>query len=385
MTNSHPHIAFHRRWMLEAGTLERLGECAGLVKAFERTPILPEKHRQLMLTSLSKGAQATTAIEGNTLTDDEVEAVAEGKALEPSKQYQEKEVKNIIEAMNTLLREVANDGVTRPITPELVLSFHEMVASGLGEHLNAVPGTFAQAARYVAGYKAPEHEEIQALIEQLCDWLLAEFGYPDQSFSQAVIQAVVTHVYIEWIHPFDDGNGRTGRLLEFYILLRAGNPDFASHILSNFYNETRPEYYRHLRKAGQKGDLTEFIAYAVGGLRDGLLRTHRLLLGNQLEIAWQKHIYDQFADKPYMKKSVFKRKRNLMLAFPHGKLLSPVEAVELTLELRREYSQLSERTIHRDLADLVGMHLLVREKGRYRANIALLSRQLPRRLKRSPS
>jgi len=41
------------------------------------------------------------------------------------------------------------------------------------------------------------------------------------------------------IHPFGDSNGRTARLIEFYILLRAGLPDMVSHILSNHYNDTR--------------------------------------------------------------------------------------------------------------------------------------------------
>ena len=67
-----------------------------------------------------------------------------------------------------------------------------------------------------------------------------------QSFQDPVIQAIVAHVYIAMIHPFGDGNGRTARLIEFYILLRAGLPDMASHILSNHYNDTRQEYYRRL-------------------------------------------------------------------------------------------------------------------------------------------
>ncbi|NJN71060.1 MAG: hypothetical protein HC801_12855, partial [Nitrospira sp.] len=85
-----------------------------------------------------------------------------------------------------------------------------------------------------------------SLFDRFCEWLKKEFCFDSgsQSFEDAVIQAIVTHVYLEWIHPFGDGNGRTGRLLEFYILLRAGNPDISSHILSNFYNETRAEYYR---------------------------------------------------------------------------------------------------------------------------------------------
>ena len=146
-----------------------------------------------------------------------------------------------------------------------------MIGRDLGEHFEAIPGRFAERPRFVLTYRAPDHQDVVELVQRLCVWLADEFHFPDgtQSFSDAVVQAIVTHVYIEWIHPFSDGNGRTGRLVEFYLLLRAGNPDIASHILSNFYNETRGEYYRQLDRAGKTGDLSAFIAYAVQGLRDG--------------------------------------------------------------------------------------------------------------------
>jgi Fic family protein len=83
---------------------------------------------------------------------------------------------------------------------------------------------------------------------------------------------------MEFIHPFGDGNGRTGRLIEFYILLRSGAPIITSHILSNFYNETRPEYYRQFENARKKKDLTEFLQYAVLGYRDGLLQTFDVVI-----------------------------------------------------------------------------------------------------------
>ena len=72
------------------------------------------------------------------------------------------------------------------------------------------------------------------------------------------------------IHSLEDGNVRTGRLIEFYILQRDGNPDTALHILSNLYNNSRTEYYRQLEKVSTLRSLTEFIEYVLTGLRDGL-------------------------------------------------------------------------------------------------------------------
>ena len=146
-----------------------------------------------------------------------------------------------------------------------------------------------------------------------------------QRFLDAVIEAIVGHVYLEWIHPFGDGNGRTGRLLEFYILLRAGNPDLASHILSNFYNSTRSEYYRQLKMAGVERDLSSFIKYAVQGLRDGFKKTLATIQAGQFRTTWREFVYDAFSKKKY-RQTVFKRRRNLILSIPLDKWQAMEEA-----------------------------------------------------------
>ena len=74
-----------------------------------------------------KGAQATTAIEGNTLSDEEVKKIMNNQKLPPSKAYQEIEVKNILEAFNELLNEILNSNVDNFITLDLLKSFHKKV------------------------------------------------------------------------------------------------------------------------------------------------------------------------------------------------------------------------------------------------------------------
>ena len=136
-----------------------------------------------------------------------------------------------------------------------------MIGRDLGENFAAIPGQLRSNDVIVGHYRCPDYNDVPALLDNLCDWMKREFafGKSNQQFHGVLIQAIVCHVYIEWIHPFSDGNGRTGRLAEFYIMLRGGNPDIASHILSNYYNQTRQLYYRHLDEASVTGDLSEFI------------------------------------------------------------------------------------------------------------------------------
>ena len=105
MIQDYPHIQFHKQWQLTSEIYYLLGKCEAIITAISKMPINPEYYSRLKSVSLIKGAQATTAIEGNTLSDEEIEIISEGKSLPPSKKYQEREVRNILDAMNILCKE----------------------------------------------------------------------------------------------------------------------------------------------------------------------------------------------------------------------------------------------------------------------------------------
>ena len=376
--NDYKHISFRKEWEITPSSAYMLGECHAFVHALTDIPLKPEYRERLLSVSLRKGAQATTAIEGNTLSEEEIEKIQEGWSLPPSKEYLQTEVNNILEAFNTLLHEIVAEGKVNVITPELIRNFHSMIGKNLGDHFDAIPGRFREDRRYVGPYLAPDHKHVPELIKKLCAWIGKEFHYNDgQNFEFSVIEAIVTHVYIEWIHPFGDGNGRTGRLIEFYVLLRAGLPNIVSHILSNFYNLTRPEYYRQLDMARQKRDLTDFIYYALQGFRDGLKENLHIIQGSQFSVFWEHYIYETFADLKYTKKEVFKRKRNLMLQMPIGESLTVDELLEISPDIARKYARVGRATVLRDLKELQELNLLQKIGSRYKANTIILKAMMP--------
>lgn len=377
--DGYPHLLFKRNWEITGKTNYLLGECEAMIRAIEKTPMLPRVRDRLLTVSLIKGAQATTAIEGNTLSAEEIERIyMAGEKMPVSKQYLEIEVRNVIDALNYLLKEVVRHDNSWLVTPELILDFHRRISKGLGEYIDAIPGRWREDRRQVGPYLAPEHKYVPELMRKLCNWIKDEFhSQKDQDFKTAVIQAIVTHLYIEWIHPFADGNGRTGRLVEFFILLRSGLPSISSHILSNFYNETRSEYYRQINTARKERDVTKFINYAVQGFRDGLELQLKVIQESQLHVFWQNHVYETFADVHYLKRDVFKRKRRLMLAVPIFEKVSPAEILARDAETQKEYAGLSQATLDRDLKELVDMGLLEKNKGFYHANIGVLLQYLP--------
>jgi Fic family protein len=374
------HLIFHKHWELTTQCLYQLGQCDAFVQAISNIPLKPENRDKLLQVALIKGAQATTAIEGNTLSEEEIEKIQAGWKLPPSKEYQEIEVRNIIDAFNVLLKEIIIENEVRIITPDLIRDFHKMISKDLGEHIDAIPGKFREDNRIVGAYRPPDYKYVSELIEKLCNWVRKEFHFDqnqNQSFATAVVQAIITHVYVEWIHPFGDGNGRTGRLIEFYILLRAGLPSIVSHILSNFYNQTRSEYYRQFDKARKSKDLTHFIEYAVQGFRDGLNENLRIIQEGQFNIFWQNYIYEAFANVTYTKREVFKRKRDLILQLPIGQEFPAEEIVMITPLIAKKYSNLSMATIKRDLKNLKDMELIIKIGKKYRANIESLKAMIP--------
>ena len=379
LSREYPHLQFKKQWSLNNSDYFILGQCDSLIKAINNTPIDPKYYEQLMMVALIKGAQATTAIEGNTLTEDEILKVKDGEELPPSKEYQAIEVRNVLEAFNALLQQVLLGEKEYLITPELLLKFHKMVGKELGEHFEAIPGQFRSGSNnvIVGKYRGAEAVDVEHLIENFCTFLKEEFRFESgkHTFIEVIIEAIVAHVYIEWIHPFGDGNGRTGRLVEFYILLRGGLPDIALHILSNHYNFTRTEYYRQLQKSSESRDLTEFIRYALVGLRDGLAKTLNTIQQCQIEITWMKFIYDKFAEVPLNnKEDVFKRRRNLALEMPLNKKVKISEIPLLTMKLAHMYSAISEKTLARDVDELIRLEILKKDADSYEANIVLLNR-----------
>lgn len=376
--DTHKHISFRSEWEIDGDCSYMIGECDAYVKALTDIPLKPEYRDKLLRVSLIKGAQATTAIEGNTLSQEEIEKLDEGWKLPPSKEYLEIEVKNILAAFNELLREIVVEGRVRIITPDLIKDFHRMIGQNLGDHFDAIPGRFRDDNRVVGKYLAPDYKFVPELIDKLCEWLRREFHYSDgQNFQTLVIQAIITHVYIEWIHPFGDGNGRTGRLFEFYILLRTGLPSIVSHILSNFYNQTRPEYYRQLDLARKNRNLSGFIKYAVQGFRDGLKENLSLIQESQFVIFWHNYIYESFSDVKYTKRDAFKRKRELMLDIPINKEFDVDQLIELTPGVAKRYATVNRATVLRDLKELQELNLLVKVGRKYTPNTKILKAMMP--------
>lgn len=378
---THPWIKFaldlrkldYTTWLL-------VGEAVSKVEHIAGVPLSPEAAERLHGIYLAKGVLATTAIEGNTLTEEEVLRHLEGKLkLPPSREYLSQEIDNIVEACNRIGAAVIPGG-NQTITPEEIRGYNALVLRALPVNEDVVPGEFRRHAVMVGRYHAVPPEDCEYLLEQFCRWL-NELQFPaGWEAPYSVLAAIAAHLYFVWIHPFGDGNGRTARLIEFRFLLQAGFPTPAAHLLSNFYNLTRTEYYRQLDHASKSdGDFTAFIAYAARGLVDQLREQLHFIRDLQWDTAWKNYVYERFGKGG----ASDLRQRRLVLDLSKvtaNKGWALVDEIQdLSPRLAREYASKTTKTLSRDLNALAEMKLVLREGRRVKANRDLILAFLPAR------
>jgi len=361
-SESHPWITFRidlQRagadfWML-------LGEARSKVDQLSVALLKPAVAEELHQVYLAKGAQATTAIEGNQLTEEEVVEIVAGRAAPPppSQEYQRREVENVLAAFNRITNDLLAGG-SAVLTVEGICQFDRDVLSGLEEddvRPGEIPG--ARGSVVVGSYRGAPREDCAYLVARLCDWLNgSDFDLPGDGYRvpYALIKAICAHLYVAWIHPFDDGNGRTARLMELQILLAAGVPMPAAHLLSNHYNSTRAEYYRELRRASESGgDVVPFLRYAVQGFVDGIRAQVERVWAQQYADRWEQFVYETFG-----RVVTEAERRRLHLALELSKQAEPVlrrNIASLSTELTLAYAG-TERMLSRDLNALASLGLI---------------------------
>jgi Fic family protein len=331
---------------------------------------------------LAKGARATTAIEGNTLSEEEVlKAVSNELRVPPSKEYLRQEVRNIIAACNLITSRIAQRQEP-PITAELLCEYNALVLKDVPVAEEIQPGRIRRHNVGVLGYRGADSRDVHKLTERFCHWLehdLAPLGGQLGPVMAAILRAIVAHLYVAWIHPFGDGNGRTARLLEFDILLRSGVPSPAAHLLSNHYNATRSEYYRQLDLASKTRNPMGFAEYAIAGFRDGLREQLAKITEQVRDIVWRNYVWELFRDLGSKSQSA-RRQRHLALDISlQSEGVEKSHVPMLTARQQEDYKGKTMKTASRDINKLIEVGLVVRNGKRYFANREIITPYLPLR------
>ncbi len=230
-----------------ADILRKVGQYEGLLSP------APQPH--LRRRNSIRTIQGSLAIEGNTLSDAQITAVLEGRrVVGPSNEI--REVKNALRAYEKV-------SSSRPSSEADFLRAHKLLMNGLVDD----PGRYRKrGVGIVAGNKvahvAPPPARIPKLMTEL-------FSFAKSSPHHPLITGSVFHYEVEFIHPFDDGNGRMGRLWQ-HIFLARFHPVFEYIPTESVIRDRQKDYYRVLGDCDRAGDSTAFVEFSLDAVLTAL-------------------------------------------------------------------------------------------------------------------
>lgn len=229
---------------------ELLGQCKSL--------LLVRPEAKLRKQNRIKTIHSSLAIEGNTLGIDQITAIVDNsRVIGPKKDILE--VKNAIEAYDNL-------SLLDSCSLNDFLSAHKTLMNGLVKK----SGTFRTKQVGVlhgteVKHVAPPHKIIPDLMKDL-------FEYLQKDKDLTVIKGCVFHYEIEFIHPFEDGNGRMGRLWHTRLLMDE-NPIFEFVPIEDSIRKNQQEYYKTLAISDKAGNSTAFIEFMLSIIKTSLKET----------------------------------------------------------------------------------------------------------------
>lgn len=379
------HFKTHIR--LSAPTLvEKVARAHALASVIRGIPIPPYLQERLDSLNIVRAVRGTTGIEGTELSEEEVERVlqaSEGEpTLQPSRAREEQEVRNAAELMfhvDDLLRN--NPHV--PITEDLIMRFHKIITKDI-EYLHNEPGKYRSFPVHAGTYIPPKTgDEILTLMSQFIDW----FNTAPRSNWDPIVRAIVAHFYLNSIHPFGDGNGRSARAVESYLLYQAGVNARGFYSLANFYYRNRGKYVELLDyvRFQTEGDLTPFIDFALTGLVEELELVHSEVINQVRAVSFRDMARETLLIEGKLGKPAGERMFTLLVSLTAGPV--PLKVLRTgNHALSGLYAGLTNKTLSRDIHFLSKHKLIEIIDGDLTANVGLMTQFTPsNRYRISPS
>lgn len=267
---------------------EAINMIADISRVIERYAIRMEKEDALRLRKANRirTIHSSLAIEGNTLSEEEVRDIIDGKTVvAPLREIQE--VKNAIKTYELFLQ---LDAFKERDLLKAHAQMMEAIADDAGRYRHQGVGVFSEKGLV---HMAPPANMVPKLMGDLFDWL-------KHSKDHLLIRSCVFHYEFELIHPFSDGNGRTGRLWQSLILSKL-HPLFEHLPIENMVYSNQQAYYDAISESTRVADSGVFIDFMLNEILQ-TLKTHQ---GKELSEVTDK-VADKVADKVTDKKNLIR-------------------------------------------------------------------------------
>jgi Fic family protein len=246
------------------------------------------------------------------------------------------------------------------VTPWTIQMFNAQVLKSLPWDEEVRPGEWRSPGHAANGAGAPA-EDVPLLMEKLCDWLNGPVFDPEpeeERLPMALVRAAMAHLYLMWIAPFGEGNGRTARLLEHQLLLTAGLSPQLALLPAIGMDRIRSTYGRLFDQCARANDPLPFIAHWVRGVVEEAGRLRGLVEDLQRQAAWTAHLAAHF--DPDRSRNAARHRQLLTDLAGAERPVAPGSIPRLSTALAELYSPLHPKTLQRDLEALTARGFLVR-------------------------
>jgi Fic family protein len=255
-------MAYQPQFSIGPELLSLVEEIAVLRERIQRAAFDVSWVPALQKDSRARNVHASTAIEGNPLTLEQVRALAEGRELAAATDRAQREALNYFAG----LRYIEKHAAKKTIRHEDLFALHRILAKNVMDQ--GAAGRYRSIAVKVGRYVPPPAADVSGLMFELLVWWNER-----SSELSPVLSSAILHYRFEAIHPFADGNGRTGRALAIWELYRRGFDTHHIFSIDEYYWEDRPRYYAALEAVRKQGDdLSKWLEYCAAGLRQTLQR-----------------------------------------------------------------------------------------------------------------
>ncbi len=249
-------MSYKPRFTITASLLTQVEAIAALRTHIVEATIDVAWIPMLQMDTRARNTHSSTAIEGNPLTLEQVRALEEGRQVPSVSERARREVTNYLAGLRHI-EKLLHEGSMKH---EDIFELHRIVAGQVMDQGDA--GRYRTIQVRVGPHVPPRPEEVSGLMFELLDW-----WNKDSLSLSPVLSSAILHYRLEDIHPFADGNGRTGRALALWELYRRGFDTQHIFSIDEFYWEDRPRYYEALQAVRQEGDdLSSWLEYTSEGL-----------------------------------------------------------------------------------------------------------------------
>jgi len=227
------------------------------------SPLIPKWTLEIRREAILNSAYASTNIEGNSLSFEEVSDLMLGRDITALKKDKQ-EVLNYFKALKNI-EQLKNNNITNT----KILDLHKIITQGTLNNPKD-EGKYRSGKKYVLvgnrftgeiTFRPPPTKDVTKLMNDFIQWINSKKKI------NTVIEAGIVHYEFVRIHPFIDGNGRTARTLATLILVKNNFDTQRFFALDDFYNSDRLNYYKALKSIDAKTqDLTEWLEYFCEGV-----------------------------------------------------------------------------------------------------------------------